>query len=54
LECLNGLRTAKEMFLDIRKIFAIFHLRFRASAIEAFIDERERLSALHTGGRRKA
>ena len=29
-------------------------LRFRASAIEAFIDERERLSAMHTGGRRKA
>jgi predicted DNA-binding transcriptional regulator AlpA len=29
-------------------------LRFRASAIEAFINERERLSAMHTGGRRKA
>jgi len=29
-------------------------LRFRASAIEAFINERERLSALHLGGRRKA
>jgi predicted DNA-binding transcriptional regulator AlpA len=29
-------------------------LRFRASAIEAFINERERLSALHMGGRRKA
>lgn len=29
-------------------------LRFRASAIEAFIDERERLSGLHTGGRRRA
>jgi predicted DNA-binding transcriptional regulator AlpA len=29
-------------------------LRFRASAIEAFIDERERLSAMHSGGRRKA
>ena len=29
-------------------------LRFRASAIEAFIDERERLSGMHTGGRRKA
>lgn len=28
-------------------------LRFRASAIEAFINERERLSALHTGGRRR-
>jgi predicted DNA-binding transcriptional regulator AlpA len=29
-------------------------LRFRASAIESFISERERLSAMHTGGRRKA
>lgn len=29
-------------------------LRFRASAIEAFIDERERLSAMHSAGRRKA
>jgi predicted DNA-binding transcriptional regulator AlpA len=29
-------------------------LRFRASAIEAFIDERERLSGMHTGSRRKA
>lgn len=29
-------------------------LRFRASAIEAFIDARERLSGIHTGGRRKA
>ena len=29
-------------------------LRFRASAIEAFIDERERLSAIHFGRRRRA
>ena len=29
-------------------------LRFRASAIEAFIDERERLSLIGTAGRRKA
>ena len=29
-------------------------LRFRASAIEAFIDERERLSAMQLGSRRKA
>ncbi len=29
-------------------------LRFRASAIEAFINERERLSAIHLGRRRKA
>jgi predicted DNA-binding transcriptional regulator AlpA len=29
-------------------------LRFRASSIEAFINERERLSAIHLGRRRKA
>ena len=29
-------------------------LRFRASAIEAFINERERLSVIGTAGRRKA
>lgn len=29
-------------------------LRFRASAIEAFINERERLSAIQPGGRRRA
>lgn len=29
-------------------------LRFRASAIEAFIDERERLSGMQLGGRRRA